>query len=241
MEKILVINSKGGCGKTTVATNLASLYAARGSATALYDYDPQGSAARWLDIRDKHAPHIHGVNAAHANQAGVTRSFLMRIPPETERIIVDTPASLKRMEHLELLRGVTAILIPIMPSVIDIFVARGFVQDLLKMARTAAPDAPIGVVANRVRQNTHAYRNLQKVLDDLQLPLITWLRDTQNYLHSVEQGMGIHELQSKRTQVDREHWEAILQWLENGNDNQVTAQRHESFKNVIRRSDFRLT
>ena len=233
MEKILVINSKGGCGKTTVATNLASFYAAKGHATALYDYDPQGSAARWLDIRDKHAPPIHGVNAAHADQAGVTRSFLMRIPPETEKVIIDTPASLKRMEHLELLRGVTTILIPLMPSVIDIFVARGFVQDLLKMARTAAPDAPIGVIANRVRQNTHAYRNLRKVLDDLQLPLVTWLRDTQHYLHAIEQGIGVHELQSRRAQVDREHWDTILDWVESSSEDKVTAQMHKSFDNIV--------
>jgi len=233
MDKILIINSKGGCGKTTVATNLASLYAAKGVATALYDYDPQGSASRWLELRDKHQPTIHGVNAARADQVGVTRSFLMRVPPETSKIIIDTPASLKRMEHIELLRGVTAILIPLMPSVIDIFVARGFVADLLKMARSAAPNAPIGVIANRVRQNTHAYQNLQKVLTDLDLPLITWLRDTQHYLQAVEQGMGVHELSSKRALVDREHWNSIIDWLEEGSEDRVTARGHKSFVNVI--------
>ena len=137
------------------------------------------------------------------------------------------------MEHLELLRGVTTILIPLMPSVIDIFVARGFVQDLLKMARTAAPDAPIGVIANRVRQNTHAYRNLRKVLEDLQLPLITWLRDTQHYLQAMEQGLGVHELHSRRARVDGEHWESIFGWVENSSEDKVTAQLHKSFSNVI--------
>jgi hypothetical protein len=96
LKKIVVINSKGGCGKTTLSTNLAGYYAAKGYPSALFDYDPQDSAARWLSQRSPSLPRIHGVAAAHPPAVGITRSFQMRLPPDTRRLVLDTPASLKR-------------------------------------------------------------------------------------------------------------------------------------------------
>ena len=93
MQKILVLNSKGGCGKTTIATNLASYFAAQDLATALLDFDPQGSSIRWLNLRPQSKPEIYGVHvASRKNNTGVTRSFQMRVPPNTERMIIDAPA-----------------------------------------------------------------------------------------------------------------------------------------------------
>ena len=214
LKKIVVINSKGGCGKTTLSTNLAGYYAANGYPTALYDYDPQDSAARWLQQRTGELPRIHGVAAAHAPEAGITRSFQMRLPPETERLVLDTPASLKRMELIEILRNATAIIVPILPSTIDSHVTVNFIRDLQAEIRMHAPAAPVAVVANRVRRNTRAFHDLLDFLQARDMTPVTCLRDSQNYVHAAAAGVGIHELQSNLTRVDREHWQPLLDWLE---------------------------
>jgi chromosome partitioning protein len=214
LKKIVVINSKGGCGKTTLSTNLAGYYAANGYPTALYDYDPQDSAARWLQQRSGEQPSIHGVAAAHAPAQGITRSFQMRLPPETQRLVLDTPASLKRMELIEILRNAAAVIVPILPSTIDSHVTVNFIQDLQAEIRMHAPAAPIAVVANRVRRNTRAFHALLQFLEARDLMPVTSLRDSQNYVHAAAEGVGIHELKSNTTRIDREHWQPLIDWLE---------------------------
>ncbi len=214
LKKIVVINSKGGCGKTTLSTNLAGYYAANGYPTALYDYDPQDSAARWLQQRSGEMPRIHGVAAAHAPAQGITRSFQMRLPPETQRLVLDTPASLKRMELIEILRNAAAIIVPILPSTIDSHVTVNFVQDLRTEIRLHAPAAPVAVVANRVRRNTRAFHALLQFLEARDMTPVTCLRDSQNYVHAAAEGAGIHELRSNLTRIDREHWQPLIDWLE---------------------------
>ncbi len=94
MLRIVVLNPKGGSGKSTIATGIAAMYAARGYRPVLMDFDPQGSASRWLEKRSPHQPPIHGI-AAYARALGVTRSFQLRVPHGTDRVIVDTPAALQ--------------------------------------------------------------------------------------------------------------------------------------------------
>jgi chromosome partitioning protein len=219
LKKIVVINSKGGCGKTTLSTNLAGYYAAQGYPTALYDYDPQDSAARWLQQRSGEMPRIHGVAAAHAPAQGITRSFQMRLPPETQRLVLDTPASLKRMELIEILRNAAAIIVPILPSTIDSHVTVNFIQDLQAEIRMHAPAAPIAVVANRVRRNTRAFHALLQFLEARNMTPVTCLRDSQNYVHAAAEGAGIHELKSNLTRIDREHWQPLIDWLETPHSN----------------------
>jgi len=213
-KKIVVINSKGGCGKTTLSTNLAGYYAANGYPTALYDYDPQDSAARWLQQRSGEMPRIHGVAAAHAPAQGITRSFQMRLPPDTQRLVLDTPASLKRMELIEILRNAAAIIVPILPSTIDSHVTVNFIQDLQAEIRMHAPAAPVAVVANRVRRNTRAFHALLEFLGARDMTPVTCLRDSQNYVHAAAEGAGIHELKSNLTRIDRENWQPLIDWLE---------------------------
>lgn len=213
MRRIILLNSKGGCGKTTLATNLASWYAARGQATALLDHDPQGSSMRWLASRPWNLPPIHGI-AAYQRPGGVTRSFQLRVPPETERVILDAPAGVAGPQLLELVRGVDAILIPVLPSPIDIHAASRFIQELLLTARVRATSVRLGVVANRVKPNTLVYQALQRFLRSLQFPFLTRLRDTQLYMRASEQGVGIHELDDPRAARDRSQWKPLLDWLE---------------------------
>jgi chromosome partitioning protein len=107
MQKIVVLNSKGGSGKTTIATNLAAYYAARGMSVALMDMDPQGSSMRWLKVRPRGVPQIHAI-AAYEKPMGVTRAFALRTPPGTERLIVDTPAAIPAQQLPEIVRDASA-------------------------------------------------------------------------------------------------------------------------------------
>jgi len=217
-QKIVVINRKGGCGKTTLTTNLAGFYASQGEIPALLDYDPQDSAMRWIRMRPPELAPIHGVGAAHHPKAGTTRSFQLRIPPETRHIVIDTPASLKKMELIDVLRGATALLIPVLPSSIDLHVTGDFIEDLRSMLRIYAPSAAIAIVANRVRFKTRSYDYLKSYFDDLGLPPVTCLRDTQNYVRTSHSGMCIHELHGHRTRTDREEWAPLVEWLDSPPD-----------------------
>ena len=138
----------------------------------------------------------------------------MRVPPEVENVILDTPASLKPMELMEILRGTSAILVPILPSTIDRHVTFDFMEQLQRMARHSAPTAPIGLIANRVRANTLSFRNLKEELHARGLHLVAQLRDTQNYVTAAERGSSIHELEVRGIHTDKEQWAAIEEWLD---------------------------
>lgn len=214
MKRIVVINTKGGCGKTTVSTNLASYYASRGVNSALYDYDPQASSMRWLKMRSEDFPDIHGVTA-HKNAAkAVTMSWQLRLPAEIERVIVDTPPGLKGPDLVDQLRGANVILIPVLPSPLDIFATADFIRDLLLQAKVRLNHTPVGIIANRVKKNTLAFQSLEKFLNSLNIPVVARLRDTQNYLRATDGGMGIHELKGQNTYVDAQHWKTIMQWVD---------------------------
>ena len=214
MQRIVVINTKGGCGKTTVSTNLASYYASKGFNTALFDYDPQGSSMRWLKLRDSNMPDIYGV-VAHKNAAkAVTMSWQLRLPTETERVIIDTPPGLKGPELKEQLKGADKILIPVLPSPLDIFATADFIRDLLLDVKVRLNQTNVGIVANRVRANTVAFQSLERFLGSLNIPVVARLRDTQNYLRATEEGMGIHELKGKNVYLDRKHWKDLVEWLD---------------------------
>lgn len=214
MKRIIVINAKGGCGKTTVSTSLASYYATQGVNTALFDYDPQGSSMRWLKLRSAEQAEIYGV-VAHKNAArSVTMSWQLRLPAETRRLIIDTPPGLKGPDLREQLKGVDKILIPVLPSPLDIFATADFIRDLLLDVKVRLNETSIGIVANRVKKNTIAFQSLERFLNSLNIPVVAQLRDTQNYLRATEEGMGIHELKGKNVYVDRMHWKSIAQWLD---------------------------
>ncbi len=216
VRRVLVINAKGGCGKTTVATNLASYYASQHRKAALFDYDPQGSSMQWLASRDEmHFP-IHGVAAFRKPTAGTTRTYQMRMPAGTERVILDAPAGVHGMPMIDLVREVDTVIIPVLPSPIDIHAASHFIKDLLLVAKVRARGVRVGVVANRVRKNTKVYQSLRRFLDSLHIPFVAYLRDTQNYVQSSEEGMGIHELNAHRIHKDRAQWKKLIQWIEEG-------------------------
>jgi len=214
MKKVVVINNKGGCGKTTIATNLASFYASRGQNTALFDYDPQGSAMRWLRMRSDEQTPVYGVVAHQSAAKAVTMSWHLRLPPETEWLVVDTPPGLKGPDLADQLKGADAILIPVLPSSIDIYATADFIRDMLLGTRVRSSGTPMAIVANRVRKNTLAFQALQRFLASLSIPVVAQLRDSQNYVYASENGMGVHELDKRPNKEERQHWLEITDWLD---------------------------
>ncbi len=214
MRRIIVLNSKGGCGKTTIATNLASYYAASGLVTALLDYDPQGSSIRWLGTRSDDYEPIHGVEAYQRSRGDVTRSWQLRVPPDTERVVIDAPAGIGGQDLVDYVSQVDVILLPVLPSPIDIHAASRFIQDLLLVGKVRSRDIRLGVIANRVKENTLVFQALERFLTSLRLPFVARLRDTQYYVRAAEQGVGIHDLEESRVERDKEQWAGLIDWLE---------------------------
>jgi chromosome partitioning protein len=214
MQRILVLNSKGGCGKTTLATNLASYFASEGMLTTLIDYDPQASSTKWLSLRPQEKQDIHGVAAYSRHRNGVTDSFHRRIPPGTERVVIDAPAGVMGMQLQDLIRQVNTVLVPVLPSPIDIHAATRFVEDLLLVGKVRSFGVNVGVIANRVKKNTLVYQSLEKFLTTLKLPFLASLRDTQNYVRASARGVGIFEMWDQRVNPDKVQWKPIIEWLD---------------------------
>ncbi len=213
LNKIVVLNSKGGCGKTTLTTTLASHYAMRGPMPAMMDCDPQGSSMRWLEKRPNELAPIHGI-AAYKKNVNATRSWQLRIPDETETLIIDSPAGLDQEDLRQLTRDATSLLVPVMPSAIDIHAAARFIADLLLIAKVRRSDRKLAVVANRTRQNTKSLERLMRFLNSLDIPVIGVLRDSQNFVHAAEAGIGIYEMKRYRVARDVEEFDRIVGWLD---------------------------
>jgi chromosome partitioning protein len=220
MQRVTVLNPKGGSGKTTVATNLAACFAAAGHRPALMDLDPQGSSARWLQKRPKESPPIHGI-AAYSRSSTVTRRWQLRVPPQCTIVVVDTPAAIDAQYLPEITRGADAILVPVMPSDIDIHAAAKCIADLLLVAKIRRSDGRIGIIANRVRSNTLISQSLMRFLASLDIPLVATLRDTQNYVRAAETGLGIRELPQWQVRQDLGQWEEITGWLQRRQPSEV--------------------
>ena len=224
MQRIIVINTKGGCGKTTIATNLASYYASNGFVTALMDYDPQGSSTRWLKLRPQDKQAIHGINAHKRQSLQATRAWQMRAPAETERLIIDAPAGVIGEALHSFVQQVDTIIIPVLPSPIDIHSATAFIKDLLLIGKVRNLGVRVGVIANRTRKNTLVYQSLERFLVSLNLPFITTLRDTQHYVHAFERGIGIQEMWDSRVEQDKLTWSPVINWLEDIQPGQAVLQ-----------------
>ena len=212
MERIVVLNPKGGSGKSTIATNLAGYFAVSHRHPMLLDLDPQGSSSRWAAQRTGDRPLVNCI--AGFKQSGlVTRSWQMRPRPGCDIVIVDTPAALESRRLPEITRGADSILVPVMPSDIDIHASARCIADLLLIAKIHRADNRLGIIANRVRLNTVVSRSLMRFLESLEIPLVATLRDTQNYVRAYQQGMSVFEMPSWQVRQDVDSWQSLLDWL----------------------------
>ena len=213
LQRIVILNPKGGCGKTSLATNLASYFALRGPLPALLDCDPQGASMRWLEKRSKIRPPIHGI-AAYKTPMNATRSWQLRVPQETRRLIIDTRAALEGPEIHDIIYDANNILIPVLPSPIDIRFAAKFIAELLLVAQLDRGEIQVGIVANRTRKNTRSLQQLMRFLTSLKIPLIAILRDSQNYVAAVDEGIGVYELPHYKAKQDIHEMSRIVSWLD---------------------------
>lgn len=205
MRHILVLNAKGGCGKSTIATNLASYFAwEKEMKVVLADYDPQGSSLGWLEVRGEEWPEITGIAAWQDP---------LRPSRDTDVVIMDAPARVHGSELTQLVRKAETILFPVLPSPIDMRAAETFMQELRATGRIQRGEAKIGVIANRVRENTIVFAELYDFLRKLNVPYVATLRDTQNYIKAEERGVGIFEMAPSQVWQDIENWEPLVRWL----------------------------
>ena len=213
-QRILVTNAKGGCGKTTLATNVASHYARQGKIVRLFDHDPQASSLAWIKRRKDSSALITGVDASRNADHRLTRSWQLRVPPETDVAIIDSPAGSDITEIVSLFQQNDSVLIPVLPSPIDIHATAHFIKALLTTGRVRKKMIRLAVVANRVRKNTLMYHSLERFLFSLNIPFISSLRDTQLYAKAIEEGLGVQEIRSSRNAIDKEQWAPIFRWLD---------------------------
>ena len=209
----LVINPKGGSGKTTVATNLASYFASIKVPTTLMDYDPQGSSLNWLKQRPMDVARIHGANAAPA-KPGRLRSVDMRVPEDTRQLVIDAPAGASGLLLQEMLGRTNCIVIPVAPSSIDIHATANFIRDLLIAGRIRANNIRLAVVANRVKKSVPVYQPLERFLNSLNLPLLTRISDSDVYVTAAESGVGVFEMEFAASATERQQFMPIVEWLE---------------------------
>ena len=199
-RRILVVNAKGGCGKTTVATNLCAAYAVRGEAVGLVDNDSQGSGAYWAAQRPADVPEVELTSAS---------------APTLDRIIIDGQASGLEGEADELVAMADVILVPVLPSAIDIRAGERFITALMTRPKFRAAPRPIGVIANRVQHNTAAQARLMHFVGCLNVPVAVTLRDSPLYGDAMGSGLGVADLfEVRAARKEMTAWRTLLDWVE---------------------------
>jgi chromosome partitioning protein len=213
-KRILIANAKGGSGKTTIATNLSSLFACRDEQCVLIDFDPQGSSTQWLQLRQSARSKIFGISAYKKPTTQVTGSWhIHNLPLDTTKVVIDTPAGLTGQLLNDLVRESDFIVIPVTPSPIDIRATTLFIKELFLTTAYRNNPRQVAVVANRVRKNTLVYSKLELFLKSLKIPFISTFRDTQFYIRSSEYGLGIHDLNNAH-QSDINDWQKLVDWID---------------------------
>ena len=208
---ILVANSKGGCGKTTIATNLACYFEALGRPVCLMDLDPQQSATQWLKMRK--SPTIQTLGWPAGEPVSLGR-LQQRLDQAGNLVIIDSPAGLDPHQLDHLLRLSQVVLVPVLPSPIDIRATTRFLQSVMLTPSYRRRPRRLAVIANRARTRTKMYEALRQFLSSLKIPYLVTLRDTQLYVQAMSQGEGIMDAAVSRHLEDQQHWRLIGEWLE---------------------------
>ena len=221
MNTTLIINSKGGSGKTTIATNLASYFAANDVPTTVMDYDPQGSSMSWLRLRAQPGSRIYGANAA-PQKGGRIRSVEMHVPADTQQLVIDAPAGASGLLLQEVLCRPDCIIIPVAPSAIDIHATAKFIGDLLLAGRIRTRNIRLAIVANRVRSSMPVYLPLERFLASLGLPFLARISDSDAYIKAAETGIGIFEMDASAAAAECGEFMPIIEWVGRRRDSEVT-------------------
>ncbi len=207
MRTVMTLNPKGGCGKSTLATNLASFFASAGNNVALADLDSQRSSLEWLEARAEEYPEYPTVTGVDGCNGA------LRVPRSCDMLVLDAPAAVHGRDLTALVKRAETIVIPVLPSPMDMRACARFITELLTVGKVSRQQTKLAVVANRVRETTVIYQSLEAFLRQLSIPFIATLRDSQNYIRAAERGLGIFELAPSLAADDLEHWKPLLRWL----------------------------
>ena len=204
MPIVVVANPKGGVGKSTLATNIAGYFARQGHAVMLGDADRQQSSRLWLSLRPAAARPIATWE--------VNADLIVKPPRGTTHVVLDTPAGLSGWRFKDILKLADKIVIPLQPSVFDIFATREFLDQLAEQRKFESRN--VGIVGMRVDARTIAADKLHGFVDTLGLPVLGYLRDTQNYVHLAARGLTLFDVTPGRVEKDLEQWQGICNWLD---------------------------
>lgn len=204
MPVVVIANPKGGVGKSTLSTQVAGYFAARGHTVMLGDADRQQSSRLWLGLRPSAARPIQTWE--------LDVEQIARPPKGTTHVVLDTPAGLRGRRFKDIMKLADKVLVPLQPSVFDIFATRAFLDELA--ANRNAMKAQIGIVGMRVDARTIAADKLHEFVDSLGLPVLGYLRDTQNYIHLAARGLTVFDVTPSRVERDLEQWKPICHWLD---------------------------
>lgn len=203
MPSILIVNPKGGSGKTTLATNLAGFFAWRGDRVTLGDMDRQQSSLHWLSIRSPELPRIEPWDARDGD---------LTKPPATDFLILDAPAGIHGKALANALKAADKVLVPVPPSLFDIWAVAEFFQTLQEHKAVRKHAVAIGVVGMRVDPRTRAAATLQHFFEKYELPVVGWLRDTQVYVQAAALGETLFDLPRSQSERELEQWLPLVDW-----------------------------
>ncbi|MDZ7891171.1 MAG: ParA family protein [Rhodoferax sp.] len=203
MPVVVVANPKGGVGKSTLSTQIAGYFASQGHAVMLGDADRQQSSQLWLSLRPAAAKPIAGWTLS---DEGVAKP-----PKGTSHVVLDTPAGLHGKRLKEILKIATHVVVPLQPSIFDIFATKPFLDELAASSR--ADKFKVGIVGMRVDERTLAAEQLQNFVTGLGLPVLGSVRDTQNYIQTTARGLTIFDVAPGKVERDLQQWQPICDWL----------------------------
>ena len=206
MLTILVTNPKGGCGKSTLATNLAGAFALSGFETVLADCDRQKSSLTWIKQRPEKYPPITGLDWTKK---------IGKVPGGTRRLVVDAPAAVRRGAVRQLVQTADVILIPVLPSLFDEATTRRFLRVLDKLKPIRNNKRAVALVGNRIRVRTTASRHLEDFLAGLNQDVVSLIRDTQLYPTASAGGLSIFDMAPSRAERYTEEWRPLLRFISN--------------------------
>ena len=206
MKTVLVASSKGGVGKTTIATHLAAQSAVAGQRTVLVDADPQGSSTRWAQRRA-------GMSTAVLPIDGTRRNWLKLVPDGTQRIVIDGAAGQMGIDLESYLDQASAVVVPVLPSALDIEATVPFLNTLAKHPRVRRGQLPVALIANKLKPWTNASQQALDVLNSWSIPVVGQLRDSQAYVMLTGLGRSLFDYNSQQVREHQEDWLPLLKWL----------------------------